>query len=178
MDKDLARMEAGAKRLDKLGHDVMSDDSAEMLYSIALSFWRNKQLEKAEGMYSFLLTIRPRSPKYLMAAARCFYDMGDYRRALSLYSYAGTVGGDTATAVVRAGQCYLMMGEVERAVAMFDYVVRGYKVDATFVDREIFEQAQALKDIMSGDKSILKSNNRKSPNKSSGVKVSKAVSKR
>ncbi|CUT17077.1 MULTISPECIES: tetratricopeptide repeat protein [Candidatus Ichthyocystis] len=149
MDTKAVLEESQMDQLEEIGKGAFSDDSAEMIYSIALSFWRNKQFEKADGMYSFLLTVRPRSPKYLSAAARCFYDMGDYRRALSLYSYAGICGADSAMSLLRAGQCYIMIGDIESAKAIFDYVIRGEEIDPFFADEEVVSQARALLNILS-----------------------------
>lgn len=173
MGNEVAQIYAHVDELEDVGKKAISDDSAEMIYSIALNFWRNKKFDKAEGTYSFLLTMRPRNHKYLMGAARCCYDMGDYRRALALYSYAGVCGADSATSMLRIGQCYVMLGEIGTARAMFNYVVRSSQVDSSFADEDVLQQAEALFSILSGKSSAESNNSSEDTNSAESIKRTK-----
>ncbi|WP_092402383.1 MULTISPECIES: CDC27 family protein [Candidatus Ichthyocystis] len=147
---DLTRwFEEEKKRLDEISSMVnLSDGAVEVLYSIALNFWRNNQLQKAADTYSLVFMARPHNPKYLDAMARCRYDMGDYERAKVLYSYAGTLGESPATYLLRVAQCHLMMGNLEQAYQMIQYVVEGAKVDPSFVPKELLHQAKSMLELL------------------------------
>ncbi|WP_092485976.1 tetratricopeptide repeat protein [Candidatus Ichthyocystis hellenicum] len=156
------------RQLDELSASVeLTDDAVEVLYSIALNFWENKQFQKAADTYALIFMARPHNPKYLDAMARCRYDMGDYEKAVVLYSYAGTSGGDPATFLLRAAQCYLMMGDADRSHSMIKYVVEGAKVDPSFVPKDVLPQAVAVLKLLDDEREKLAS----AKNKGSSARI-------
>lgn len=99
-----------------------SGEEIEVSYSVAASFYEQKQYDKALDAFKFLCFNEHMDSRMWMGFGACCQMLGDYKRAIQAYSCVSILDIDNIKAPFYAAECYIALQDWEMAAKAMEAV--------------------------------------------------------